>query len=274
MTTNKPGIVLNRMYVGTYLNTNLGHEVINMYTTDDDKHYLYLNATGDFDKKHSKKVGYMLLTKYVEPNCIEVLGMATGLNDIFNPTTDKGNKSLVEKNDTIQDSQKEIVENTTYGGVTLYDIFNDSERQNVYVTYEAEEVYIPVKEKHIFLRFIADCESTAIKEEGNSITFYIKGYNQAKTSLKQYFYPDGDNPESGYNTLLSKLIKIDKYWQQLDNKGNVDLNYKPREESLFDICCIQNSENDFSNALAYFMKKYPELWCSYFNSHINSHRKI
>ena len=44
----KDVIVINRMYVGDYLNSNLGHEVINMFTADDGKHYLYLNAYGSF----------------------------------------------------------------------------------------------------------------------------------------------------------------------------------------------------------------------------------
>ena len=44
-------IVINRMYVGDYLSSNLGHEVINMYTADNDKHYLYLNAYGSFAGK-------------------------------------------------------------------------------------------------------------------------------------------------------------------------------------------------------------------------------
>ena len=33
------GIVLNRMYTGSYLSTNLGHEVINMFQADNGKHY-------------------------------------------------------------------------------------------------------------------------------------------------------------------------------------------------------------------------------------------
>ena len=51
----KPGIVLNRMYVGDYLSSNLGHEVINLYQADNERHYIYLNATGDLEKKHQKR---------------------------------------------------------------------------------------------------------------------------------------------------------------------------------------------------------------------------
>ena len=34
-------IVLNRMYTGSYLSSNLGHEVINMFQADNGKHYKY-----------------------------------------------------------------------------------------------------------------------------------------------------------------------------------------------------------------------------------------
>ena len=61
---NKKGIVLNRMYTGSYLSTNLGHEVINMFQADNGKHYLYLNATGDFSADYADKIGSMLLIKY------------------------------------------------------------------------------------------------------------------------------------------------------------------------------------------------------------------
>lgn len=75
-------IVLNRMYVGDYLSTNLGHEVINMFQADNGNHYLYLNATGNFGKVHNGQIGYMLLVKYHSEGAIEVIGLATGLSDV------------------------------------------------------------------------------------------------------------------------------------------------------------------------------------------------
>ena len=72
---NKKGIVLNRMYTGSYLSTNLGHEVINMFQADNGKHYLYLNAKGNFSDS-GKKVSTMLLVRHIEKNKVEVVGMA------------------------------------------------------------------------------------------------------------------------------------------------------------------------------------------------------
>ena len=39
--SDKAGIVLNRMYTGSYLSSNLGHEVINMFQADNERYYLY-----------------------------------------------------------------------------------------------------------------------------------------------------------------------------------------------------------------------------------------
>ncbi|MGM9832631.1 MAG: hypothetical protein ACI31A_02930 [Candidatus Limisoma sp.] len=79
----KSGIVLNRMYVGDYLSSNLGHEVINLYQADNGRHYIYLNATGDFVEEHQGKIKDMLFVKYHGFREVEVIGMACGLRDVY-----------------------------------------------------------------------------------------------------------------------------------------------------------------------------------------------
>lgn len=266
------GIVLNRMYVGTYLFSNLGHEVINFYTADNGKHYLYLNSAGDFAKEHKGKIGYMIMTKYVSSNCLQILGIATGLKDVFNPETQKGNIKETPKQENVKSDkeinyqQKEFIENITYGGVHLYEIFNESERQNVYVTYEAENVYKLTKEYYIFF-----------KDKGTEkeLKCVLHNTNLASTSLKQYIHED-DIENSDYKILLEsiKTIVDDKsgFSKQLGNIDKVSVlgkEIKIRKESIFDICQIQNSETAFSNALAYFMMhpKYKILFQVFFANH-------
>ena len=72
------GIVLNRMYSGSYLTTNLGHEVINMFQSDNGKHYLYLNSRGNFDEK-GLYAKYMLLVMHIGGKRVEILGLAKEL---------------------------------------------------------------------------------------------------------------------------------------------------------------------------------------------------
>ena len=46
------------------------------------------------------------------------------------------------------------------------------------------------------------------------------------------------------------------------------VDFEKHEISLFDICQIQNDENRFSNALSYFIQKYPELWREFLQQHL------
>lgn len=109
-------IVVNRMYVGDYLISNLGHEVINMFQADNGGYYLYLNAYGSFAKKWQGKIKHMLMTKYHSKNCVEVIGKAVFLSDIFDYEKDESNRR--ESND-ISDHQKEEIEGINYCGIKL-----------------------------------------------------------------------------------------------------------------------------------------------------------
>ena len=80
-TSKKEGIVINRMYVGNYLESNLGHEIINLLKADNNHYYLYLNQSGSFAKEHQDKIGYMLLVKNGPKNCFEIIGLAKGLKE-------------------------------------------------------------------------------------------------------------------------------------------------------------------------------------------------
>ena len=53
-------IVLNRMYNGDYLQGNLGHEIINLYRSDNGQCYLYLQALGEIASTRIGTVDSML----------------------------------------------------------------------------------------------------------------------------------------------------------------------------------------------------------------------
>lgn len=280
--TKTKGIVLNRMYVGDYLSSNLGHEVINLYQADNGWYYLYLNSTGDFVKTHTCKMGYMLFVKYYCKDVIEVIGMATDLTDVYKPSLASSNKYA--ENKRLQQDQKDFVakepNGVCYGGVSIFDIFSGAEQQNVFITYKTKHVYTPKKGVRLFIRF-----RTEQSDENNmllphsSCLIELEGYQQAKASLKQYIYPEGtytgdltskhiEAKQRDYLQILNQIILKEQYWEskprKVTKKNLQEVNR--RRVSLFDICQIQNSENDFSNALAYFMtqKNYRELWCNFF----------
>lgn len=260
-------IVLNRMYVGDYLSTNLGHEVINMFQADNGGHYLYLNAYGNFGKDHAGQIGYMLLVKYHAEGLFEVIGKAEGLTDVDGADA-KLSQDYKSVNPNISQVQNDYIEaeNITYGGVPLRKIFNDAEQQNIFITYKAARLYKP--NRQIFIGYGVDADVV------------LNGYKQAKTSLKTYIYPEGtfkgdlkrENLEEkrvDYIKLLD-LIEQGDLWVESNERINGDLlKIKSREVSIFDICQIQNDENRFSYALAYFMTQpqYKKLWQNFFKQY-------
>ena len=274
------GIVLNRMYVGDYLTSNLGHEVINMYQADDNNYYLYLNAYGSFAKKWQNKVKYMLLTKYHSKDCAEVIGKAINLSDLFDYEKDEGNTPNGDLE--ISPHQQEIIKIIKYGAVPIKQLFSDAERQNVYVTFKAEKVYKIAENKKILLHFVPQKNTTTktrIKDNvvttDDTIEIYLKNTKLALASLDQFFEqvstPNNDSDYELIYTLFSN--EYADFWANIDKIGIPDKSFNPREVSIFDICQIQNDENRFSFALKYFMEKYPELWRAFFEKHWNINLK-
>ena len=287
-------IVLNRMYAGNYLSTNLGHEVINMFQADNNKYYLYLNAYGNLGKVHFREIAYMLLVKYHSEGMIEVIGKAEGLTDAPGIYATR-NKDYKSNNDRVSEIQRDFIEkeDIKYNKAALLDIFNNAEQQNIFITYLASGVYKPKviengRRKRIFIRYDKTAKPV-VTETTDQLIISLKGYNQANTSLKVYVYPEGtykgdqtlskdvdkaaviEKRKDDYRLIIEKLIENKDIWEkepvedvkkELEKeKGTLNLG---REVSLFDICQIQNDENCFSNAIEYFMKQYPDLWIDFF----------
>lgn len=278
--SSKSGIVINRMFVGDYLTSNLGHEIINLFRSDNGDHYLYLNAYGNFNRRHLGKIGVMLMVKAVGGNVVEVIGMAKNIESIEGveqPNTHYRKDQL----NSIFDNQIELIrkEEITYGGVALNEIFNDTEQQTIFITYrvKAGDVFVPKDNKRIFIQYGKDNEITQTQSP-DDLYVVLEGYNFPSTSLKSYIYPidDGkgdDNKEKekrkDYEKILTEIIDNNGLWTA-DREWTVNPHsvHSERKPNLFDICQIQNDENRLSNALAYFMMQpeYKKLWQDFFHS--------
>lgn len=266
-------IVINRMYAGDYLSNNLGHEVINMFAADNGNHYLYLNAKGNFDKK--RKIGYMLLVKYVGNHKVEVLAMAKNLEMAPGADASMPQKLSKEKKE-IFDKQREFIlkEDITYGGVPLLNIFNGAEQQNIFVTFKvsAGNFFKPVK--RIFISYKNSDNGCAPAK--CDIEINLADTNFTSTSLKQYITlnsgKDAKNSAADYNK-LAELINNGCYWEE-SNEGVVPTTeHCKKVDSLFDICKIKDDENVFSNAICYFMQLYPALWSKFLDEVLKKSEK-
>lgn len=299
------GIVLNRMYTGSYLSTNLGHEVINMFQADNGKHYLYLNAKGNFAVEHKGQISEMLLVRYDGENKVEVLAWANGLTEV--PGADNTYKKF-KQDSAIFNMQKKYIEeaNITYGNQGLIEIFGTSEQQNVYITYQAENFYRP--QKRIYIQYEVDeyklqyeDSKSTIEYGEKDITIFLTGYQFGKATLKQYIYPNvhknsiykfdtrktvvsshsifsienrvHNKRDSDWNTL--KIIlnpNNNSIWNKVDNEENkiseeLINNHEPHTVSLFDIMPkLQHDENCFSDALKFFIKRDKDHWVMIFKT--------
>ena len=151
--SREKGIVLNRMYTGSYLSSNLGHEVINMFQADDDNYYLYLNAKGNFAAE-GIKVGTMLLVRGIGKGSIEVVGMATKLKRV-NSANNPLSRDLGVINEQVRKEQDIFLESITYGTVPILDVFGEGGQQSIYVSYwvKKEDFYTPKKGVRIIIEF-------------------------------------------------------------------------------------------------------------------------
>lgn len=259
------------MYVGDYIASNLGHEVINLFKADNGRHYLYLNSSGNIGAEHAD-LDVMLLVKGHSSDTFEVIGMARGLH--LAPGADATMARDIRKNiPEIARKQHGFIasepEGITYAGVPLLKIFNDAEQQNIFVTFRADKVFVPVAGVRIFLKYGSDMLEAGPRE----VTVGLRTHNLPKTSLKSYIYPDGPEEEgmqtSDYQRIKEGIIDNVSIWT--DRKEWYPLPDTQRSErriSLFDICRMRDDENRISNAIAYFMSRdaYRPLWVAFFDT--------
>ena len=237
-------IVINRMYNGNYLNDNLGHEIINLYKSDNGQNYIYLNSLGTFSKEHANKVGSILLVRTI-PNkkTLEIIGKAEGITDVY-----KNGNSSKEQIDYIKKNK------IYYGGVRLDLLFSKNKlQQDIFITFKAETVVRPK-----VATYIKFGDKDEIIDNSNNII--LTENKQAKTSLKQYITLE---TKSDYKILFN-YIKNENNWNgysEFIEEEQIDKS----PDNIFKICGIEDSELAFSNAIGYFFKKYPLLLKGFLN---------
>ncbi len=271
---NNEAIVLNRMFTGDYLEENIGHEVINLFKSDNGKCYLYLNALGSFHSDWKGRIKSMLMVRTIQgAKMLEVIGLATGLKDVYKPelaekaptSSKKPSKDKEEKysRPTLKKDQDDFIaaNDIKYDGVSLNKIFSSNRfQQDVNITFETERVVKP--KKPIYITFETD---TTAQERliGDNMLVKLTRLNAAKASLKQYIANRG-TAANAYS-VLSSLINNADLWDEgvgtvAESKAELE---HTATETMFDICGIAYSELAYSNAIAYFFERYPHLFTGF-----------
>ena len=119
-------IVLNRMFSGSYLDENLGHEIINLFLCDNGKHYVYLNDYGTFDKAYLNRIKTVVFVQDSGNNAVKIIGKADVVDDIFAKEIYLNDVKLVGEQSQVDYILRNEVK---YGGTYLHAIhFNDKQQ--------------------------------------------------------------------------------------------------------------------------------------------------
>lgn len=238
------------MFVGDYCLKNIGHEIINMFRADNGHFYVYLNSAGDFARDKQGKVEYVLLTRNCPiSNTVQIIGKAKVKREIYNPTNPLDQK---------KDPQ---VQGISYGGADIISLFNaNTKDQNIYVTYEVDEIVEP--ESGLYISFDVPDASDVRKDVLfiNKESKEAPAVKMARASLKQYI--DREEHSSAY-TILHEAIDDKSLWKK-SPVGKVDATEADvKKDNFFRICRIENNELAYSNAFAYLFDRYRKQFCDF-----------
>ena len=243
-------IVLNKMFVGEYCLTNIGHEIINMFRADNGRYYVYLNSTGDFARDKQGKVEYVLLTRNCPiSNTVQIIGKAKVKREIYDPFNPLDQKKGPQ------------VKGISYGGADIVSLFNaNTKDQNIYVTYEVDEIVEP--ENGLYISFDIPDASKVRKD----VLFINKGSKEAtavkmaRASLKQYI--DEEEHITAY-AVLREAINDKNLWKTHPVEKVDAAEAAVKKDNFFRICRIENNELAFSNAFAYLFDRYRKQFCDF-----------
>ena len=177
----RSAIVLNHMFTGNYLNENIGHEIINLFSADNGRQYIYLCKDGKFDREDIL-VEHVVQVRRPDKtlNTLEVINIASNLR-AYN---------------------KERDGEPLYGEASVSDIFkHNGSQQDTCVTFVAGSMSIPKRPLIIRTSKIDDAD---LPED-----VLLRGYSPSQ-QLREYVYEELDefgrpNPDSNYFR-LKRLI--------------------------------------------------------------------
>lgn len=233
-------IILTRMYVGKYLEENIGHEVINLFRSDNGNNYVYINEDGRINPKYNDAVRAVLLVKYVENGVMEVIAKAEDLEQVLYKT---GNIDEEAKTQIDYVDKNRVF----YGGVPVYSVHNDTIAEKLVITFKSNKVRLVKKPFYL----IEDYDKTYSYESYK----LLPEKHFSKQSLKMYYTPT-DFPED--YRLFEEMLGDDSLWEKENTTEPIDINEfsdSYNRKGFLNIIRKEHDELVFSNMLAYFFEE-------------------
>lgn len=230
----KRAIILNHMFTGNYLEDNIGHEIVNLFSDDERKQYIYLCKDGLFNR-NDIDVEYVVQVRRPDKTkgTLEIINIASKL------------------------SKCEPDDDPIYGKIPITEIFKHNvQQQEVCVTFKAKHISKPIGHVYIF-----EPNSDVCKDE--DVYRIVLNSHKPSQQLREYILEEVDEEgntkqDSDYYKLKS-LIENSDYISKKVTLPKVNLSCDI-SASAAEIYGIQNLELPYSNAFRYFINKYPEMF--------------
>ena len=230
-------IILNHMFTGKYLNKNIGHEIINLFSDDNEKQYIYLCKDGKFTPD-DRFVEHVIQVRRPDKTkgTLEIINIASELNEYK-----KDNKP------------------PTYGKKSIYEIFKQNQaQQEKCITFKANLMRKP--EKHLYIWEGKNPENSTM--EGVN----LKDFSPSQ-QMREYIYEELD--ENGKTVIGSNYSKlkclIEGPLTQEHKLPRVDLDCDI-SSSPVEIYGVEGRELSYSDAFKYFIENYPDLFKRFCNN--------
>ena len=237
-------ILVNRMYAGDYLKDNIGHEIINLFKTDDGDNYIYVNPYGTLGVGHDE-VESILLVRRLEGGILEIIAKAEKLERIV--TNKSGGDLLNEQKDYLKSHR------IVYGKVRLDRIFDGNESNSTYVSFKAGEIKAPKYPIYLYnsKSKIKPDETYGVKMEGNF----------ASQSLHQFY-----NQNKNDYAVLRKILDDKSRWGDDPTSKLVEVEFDKSKTNILTILGKDHDELAYSNLIAYLLSSDEELSKDFFSS--------
>jgi len=237
-------ILLNNLFNGDYVKKNIGGEIINIYQSDNNKYYIYINPYGNIEKKWDNRIKHVLFIRSVGNQIVKIIGKAKIKEQInCNAVFSKKDQNNITK------EQEEYINknNISYGGVKLSTLGSWSK---FFLTFQATSIY---KSK---LDIYLAPKNNNLNFKNITILKNITRINNQ--SQKLYIEPIDEN----YNNLLNIINNADLWEEKPVDKVNSQKD-NLIAKSFLSIIKKENDELVNSNLLAYFLENDQDFWSAF-----------
>lgn len=226
--------LFNKIFSGSYLNDNLGHEIINFIKDDTGKRYIYLNPWGETSNDCINE------TKYV----FHIIESAV--------KADSRVYELVAVSEVDNDESRKIHSWPIFNGYKYNEIFDDSTKAKFGVSLVCKNFYVP-NGCRIFIQ--TACENADINENKT----WVKVMSNPQHSISYALGKKTINSKPKFTDfdVLEQLLNSNSL--VLDNDYNINLEKTPAELPYSVISGRVALEVSMSNLLSYFLNRDKEL---------------